>query len=996
MIFPILIVISKCFMKADHSFVFTKYDKKQFILENPKKYINKNRNRIASYFKKETGQGKWYYVHFIGNDSFEKSKIKQINANDELIKNTFILFLNSNDLEQIANISLVKPIEPHEKYFNDENNADSEFLFIVTTASYIIPNNNEYFSIEKKYDESSFVVKIARSNLNEKEFIKRKKKIVDFFSEIPEVKSISNYKKISTNNALMAGFTQKNSYDFQKYNGTNFYYLERYLNNRGITGENQIITILDTPIDFQHAMFRDDNVPVEINKTLENHRKLIYYRHSGSLKDLINQMEENEHGTHVGGIAAGKSICENDEKGISYFNGIAPDAKILYAGNFNNTTPNELGKLMKIYNSKISSNSWGTKVFYNPQNYMYGKLAEENPDMTFIFSAGNEHSNGNFTVGEPGGSKNILTVGSVDDFYEDVVYRLENKNDPRLYINVIGYFIKDPWFEGTIGDRSGFDIVYINADKGKNCDLVKKNKVLAYGINVSWINDCDLNGVEVLWTNQINDAKNFIEKTVKITASRIFIMNATKKIKQTWYSSTGPANKGILKPDVMAPGTSIISAKSRAHSSSPHGCRDDGEKDFTLMDGTSMACPNVAGAVALVHQYFLSGKWIDNVQLDGATTRALLINSCRHPLDSKTPDITFGHGVVDLSTILPIENHFGVQITHPNGEEKSMVTENGHVVSKLKVDLNLSNKKLQITLSYIDKMLNMDSPLPLTRDIDLIVVSPSKKVYYGDHLNNKDTQHASTNEKVIIDEYDLENGEYTIHVYGGKFVDNYITGQSTKQEFAVVATGPIENGYLTFKDSFECPCDSCDSQHPGKCLCDEKKEVGPMCQVKVTTVTGDGISLNLDPLEIKRIRFVSNKKINYVYAESKNPGVDSSFWVSRNCHSQLGEYDGTTYISKDISGIKVNYGTNEICVAVFSNNDITSNFHIEVSNSAKKNWLFINLLIIAAILIILVIALMCLCICGKGKGCCKCCKRKIMDDRTASSTISILLQQDQQ
>ena len=33
-------------------------------------------------------------------------------------------------------------------------------------------------------------------------------------------------------------------------------------------------------------------------------------------------------------------------------------------------------------------------------------------------------------------------------------------------------------------------------------------------------------------------------------------------------------------------------------------------------------------------------------------------------------------------------------------------------------------------------MLNMDSPIPITRDLDLVVTSPSKKVFIGDHLPN--------------------------------------------------------------------------------------------------------------------------------------------------------------------------------------------------------------------------------------------------------------------
>ena len=91
-------------------------------------------------------------------------------------------------------------------------------------------------------------------------------------------------------------------------------------------------------------------------------------------------------------------------------------------------------------------------------------------------------------------------------------------------------------------------------------------------------------------------------------------------------------------------------------------------------------------------------------------------------MDSKIPDILFGHGVVDLSTILPIKNEFGVQLTNQN--QNNFVSENGHVVSKLKVNPKLSKNKLQITMSYLDPLLDIESFIPIVRDLDLIVVSP--------------------------------------------------------------------------------------------------------------------------------------------------------------------------------------------------------------------------------------------------------------------------------
>lgn len=149
-------------------------------------------------------------------------------------------------------------------------------------------------------------------------------------------------------------FIQKTSYDFQLNSQSNFYYLDRYLINNGITGEGQIITITDMLIDFYHSMFRDDQNKLKSNEFLPNHRKIINYNFNGNLTDLRNIIEEDEHGTHVVGTTSGKMICYNDLKGTHFFDGNAPDAKILYAGYFNDVEAPDIVKLMKDYKLNIS------------------------------------------------------------------------------------------------------------------------------------------------------------------------------------------------------------------------------------------------------------------------------------------------------------------------------------------------------------------------------------------------------------------------------------------------------------------------------------------------------------------------------------------------------------------------------------------------------------------------------------------------------------------
>ncbi|XVF34237.1 hypothetical protein REPUB_Repub18cG0042200 [Reevesia pubescens] len=67
------------------------------------------------------------------------------------------------------------------------------------------------------------------------------------------------------------------------------------------------------------------------------------------------------------------------------------------------------------------------------------------------------------------------------------------------------------------------------------------------------------------------------------------------------FSSRGPNSlvPGILKPDIIAPGLNILGAWSDAIG--PSGMTSDYRKSsFNVMSGTSMACPHVSGAAALI------------------------------------------------------------------------------------------------------------------------------------------------------------------------------------------------------------------------------------------------------------------------------------------------------------------------------------------------------------------------------------------------------------
>ncbi len=93
------------------------------------------------------------------------------------------------------------------------------------------------------------------------------------------------------------------------------------------------------------------------------------------------------------------------------------------------------------------------------------------------------------------------------------------------------------------------------------------------------------------------------------------------------FSSRGPSscNAAIIKPEVVAPGVNIRSANSAT--------------GYGTMSGTSMACPHVAGAIALLKEV--------NPSLTAVQIRNILYETATD-LGPAGPDNTFGNGLIDV------------------------------------------------------------------------------------------------------------------------------------------------------------------------------------------------------------------------------------------------------------------------------------------------------------------------------------------------------------
>lgn len=190
------------------------------------------------------------------------------------------------------------------------------------------------------------------------------------------------------------------------------------------------------------------------------------------------------------------------------------------------------------------------------------------------------------------------------------------------------------------------------------------------------------------------------------------------------FSSRGPTADGRIKPDVVAPGTFILSTRSRA--TTDQGWAPSNDPLYFFMGGTSMATPLVAGCVALIREFLIKNRGIQKPS--AALVKALLINGAENldgqyvPTESgRVPNHSEGFGRVDMAaTVGPFRE--GLQLTLK--DEKTALE--GGEEEKLTVPVTKAGMDLKVTLVWSDP-----PGEALQNDLDLIVRAANGRERHG-------------------------------------------------------------------------------------------------------------------------------------------------------------------------------------------------------------------------------------------------------------------------
>ncbi|XAR61043.1 Tripeptidyl-peptidase II [Bertholletia excelsa] len=147
--------------------------------------------------------------------------------------------------------------------------------------------------------------------------------------------------------------------------------------------------------------------------------------------------------------------------------------------------------------------------------------------------------------------------------------------------------------------------------------------------------------------NESIELKSYMNSTVRPRARIMFggtVIGRSRAPAVAQFSSRGPSftNPSILKPDVIAPGVNIIAAWPQ--NLGPTGLPEDSRRvNFTVMSGTSMACPHVSGIAALVNS--VHPKWSPAAIKSAIMTTAEITDHSGRPImDGEKPAGVFAIG----------------------------------------------------------------------------------------------------------------------------------------------------------------------------------------------------------------------------------------------------------------------------------------------------------------------------------------------------------------
>ena len=447
-------------------------------------------------------------------------------------------------------------------------------------------------------------------------------------------------------------------------------------------GTGMVVAVLDTGLDSNHTAFSPNNftstqlgltydqVAALIDKTVAydwadgnltvdnvfiNNKVPFGYDYADNDPDVYST--HNNHGTHVSGVIVGKDDT---------ITGVAPNAQLVSMKIFSDIQDTAMSSWILaaledcvILGVDVINMSLGTACGFDHEgeeellNGVYQRLRDSG--IAVVVAASNSYSsaygseaNGNLpltsnpdtgTVGSPGTYPGTLSIASVNGVETPYL----------LFGSTIMYFDEandnggkeQHFFEKLLGDKTSVEIEYVTIPGvGRSVnytglDVKGKIALVRRGDNTfeekAMIAEQQGAAGIIIYNNVSGDIKMNIGDAqlavcsisqddgevlaAQSSGTLTISVDQTSGPFMSDFSSWGPTPSLGIKPEITAHGGNILSSVTGG--------------GYDRLSGTSMACPNMAGAVVLMHQYVVENfpEIADNTAAVTALVNRLLMST---------------------------------------------------------------------------------------------------------------------------------------------------------------------------------------------------------------------------------------------------------------------------------------------------------------------------------------------------------------------------------
>lgn len=518
------------------------------------------------------------------------------------------------------------------------------------------------------------------------------------------------------------------------------------LGGQASAGAGVNIAIIDTGIDPEHPMFQDAGhtapdvgvtddycatEPTFCNDKLAVARYFVPAGADLHPDEYVDSPADLDgHGTHVAGTAAGNPLSTTFNGVAVNFSGVAPGANIFaYKALWVNADGTTTGSSISLAQALEAAANDGADVINNSWGSLDNGLAPYEADIVRaidemgivnIAAAGNDGPEES-SMGCPACIDEMFAVASTQTGREFATFMEHSDYTDALYVTVgsgnftISSAISGPFLTakqeaptnelacsafsaGTFTDA----IVLVQRgtctfeQKANNLQAAGAKAMVLYNNEAGFLSmdlaAATLPSVSISQTigNQLEQGWSAGQQVTINPPEQV--INADLRDRLSASSSRGPnRDSTILKPEIAAPGSNILSAYPG--------------QSIALLSGTSMASPHVAGAAALLRA--LKPSWTHD-QIKSALMTSAEINIRQDASDDLATPHQIGAGRVDVAAAADTGITFGRASLNDNACIGACTFE------RTVTNVSNSSRTWQLSMSFDDANMTADFPSSLT------------------------------------------------------------------------------------------------------------------------------------------------------------------------------------------------------------------------------------------------------------------------------------------